>query len=129
MKIYLYGFFALFLASCSAHQVHLQTQLAAPKNAGIILELVDAVTIKASNARPTILKPNTKWVEVGSIEHGVVYKTKDQVVIVNSFDVHEAYIVLNESFVVGYYLPIEKTFVESKPVQIKLQKMEKKNEV
>jgi hypothetical protein len=86
--------------------------------------LKESVTIKAYNATPSVLNAGTTWFEVGYINQGDVYRTKDQVVIVNSFDVHEAYIVVKDSTVVGYYLPIENTFIESEPMSINLSKME-----
>ena len=40
--------------------------------------------------------------------------------IVNSFDVHEAAIVISDDQVVGYYLKVTRNFVEAKPVAIAL---------
>lgn len=117
------------LASCSTNQVKLQSQLITSNDSNTVFELKEGVTIKASNAKSTELKPGTRWMKVGLIDQGVVYRTKDQVVIVNSFNVHEGYIVIDQDNVVGYYLPVEKTFVETKPVVINLSKMEIKNEI
>lgn len=128
MKIILHLMFVILLTACSANQISLQTQLL-PSISSSLFELKDSITIKATNAKSSTIRSGTKWLEVGSIDQGTVYRTKDQVVIVNSFDVHEGYIVVKESTVVGYYLPVEKTFVKSKPVLIKLKKMEQKNEV
>jgi len=93
-----------------------------------MLKLEESITIQASNAKPSTLHAGTKWETVGTINQGIVYRTKDQVVIVNSFDVHEGYIVVKDLQVIGYYLPVEKTFVESKPVTIKLSKIGTNNE-
>ncbi len=82
------------------------------------------VTIRASRAGKTVLKQGTRWQLVGSIEQGSVYRTKDQVVIVNSFNVHEGDIVVSSGMVVGYYLPTEKTFVDAKSVAISLVPMD-----
>lgn len=119
---------SMFLIACSATQIKLDSELI-PSNSASVFELANGVSIQASNSRASVLNAGTKWVEVGTIEQGVVYRTKDQVVIVNSFNVHEGYIVVRESQVVGYYLPVEKTFVESKPVLINLLEMEKNNEI
>jgi len=113
----------LLLSACSATQVRLDTQLQ-PTNSPALYQLQSTVKIKASNATPSTLKENTTWSKVGAIEQGIVYKTKDQVVIVNSFDVHEGYIVVNDGKVVGYYLPVEKSFVAVTPKPISLEKME-----
>ncbi len=112
------------LISCSAKQLPLQSQIEIAKEQKAFFQLNDEVEIKATNAKPTILKPGTRWMLVGSINQGEVYRTKDQVVIVNSFNVHEGYIVVEHNSVVGYYLPVEKTFVESIHTPIKFSNME-----
>ncbi len=128
MKKIIHISFLLLITACSANQVRLQTELIPSSNSSLF-ELEEAISVKASNASATKLKAGTTWQEIGRIEHGVVFKTKDQVVIVNSFNVHEGYIVVNNAEVVGYYLPIEKTFIKSKPVSINLVKMEQNNEI
>lgn len=118
----------VLLAACSANQVKLHSQIS-PSNSLLIFELKNDVTIKASNAKASKLNAGTKWSEIGTIEQGSVYRTKDQVVIVNSFNVHEGYIVVKDSQVVGYYLPVEGTFIESKSVPINFIKMGNINEI
>ena len=86
--------------------------------------LEEAVTIKATHAQPLELRAGTTWRQIGTIEQGNVFDTKDQVVIVNSFDVHEAAIVTKDSYVQGFYLKVAKTFVEAQPVPITLKKGE-----
>ena len=117
----------MLITSCSANQIILQSQFV-PSDASLLFKLQENVTIKATNARPSILNAGTHWMQVGFIDQGNVYKAKDQIVIVNSFNVHEGYIVVNDSVVVGYYLPVENTFIESKPTQINIQKLELSNE-
>lgn len=69
-------------------------------------------------------KADTTWALLGSIPQGNVNGTRDQVVIINSSNGHEAFIVVYENNVVGYYLPVEKTFVKSQPVHIQLIRKE-----
>ena len=88
-----------------------------------VFVLDEAVSIKASNAKASALKAGTTWKQVGTIEQGVVYRTKDQVVIVNSFDVHEAYIVVRDARVVGYYLPVERAYIAVEPVLARLRQI------
>jgi len=113
----------LLLSACSATQVRLATQLQ-PSSDSALYVLEHSVKIQAANSNASTLKQGTQWAAVGSIEQGIVYRTKDQVVVVNSFDVHEGYIVVKDAQVVGYYLPVEKTFVETEPKAISLNKME-----
>jgi len=117
------------LTACSAQQINTLTPLNTTTSSTLPMVLIDDVTLKAKNAKATNLRAGTRWLRVGSIEQGDVYKTNDQVVIVNSFDVHEASIVIDEDIIVGYFLNLEETFVEAKPVKIGLlreQDIEKK---
>jgi hypothetical protein len=48
---------------------------------------------------------------------GNVYRTRDQVVTVEGSHIHEAYIVVTERSLVGFYLPVERTFSPVTPSQ------------
>ena len=107
------------LLACSAKQVKLEAQLV-PSASTSTFTLQRSVRVEAPHTNVSELKAGTNWSLVGTIVQGSVFRSKDQVVIVNSFNVHEGYIVINDENIVGYYLPVEKTFVESKPVSIGL---------
>lgn len=57
-----------------------------------------------------LLKQGTKWTCMGTIAAGDVYATKDQVLTVEASNIHEAYIVVNTEKLVGFYLPVERTY-------------------
>lgn len=59
---------------------------------------------------PTILRFGTVWRRVGEIEAGAVYFTEDQIVKVEASNIHEARIVVSGGRLVGFYLPVEKTY-------------------
>ena len=64
-----------------------------------------------------VLRKGTRWTWVGTIDSGDVYKTADQVLTVEASNIHEAYIVVEGRKLVGFYLPVERTYtraVESK---------------
>ena len=115
---------ALFLSACSAQMVELASPMSVTEIDEGIYRLDNAVTVKAAHAAPLELRAGTTWQQVGTIAQGNVFDTKDQVVIVNSFDVHEAAIVTNNEQVVGFYLKVAETFVEAKPVPISLTNAE-----
>ncbi|MBT8101157.1 MAG: hypothetical protein KJO82_15485 [Gammaproteobacteria bacterium] len=111
----------LAVAGCSAQL----EQRAAPmrvQSTNLSYVLQNSVELKAARAARTELRAGTRWTKIGEIEQGDVYETKDQVVIVNSFDVHEASIVVANQSVVGYYLKIENAFVAVEPVPIVLSR-------
>lgn len=82
--------------------------------------LAAPVTIKASAAGNQTLRADTTWMRVGSIAHGDVFHTKDQIVIIDSFNVFEADIVVKDGKVVGYFIPVGSRFVVAQPVAINL---------
>lgn len=57
-----------------------------------------------------LLKRGTRWTCIGAIAAGDVYETKDQVLTVEASNIHEAYIVVSGGKLVGFYLPVERTY-------------------
>ncbi|MDP9223121.1 MAG: hypothetical protein M3P18_04565 [Actinomycetota bacterium] len=69
-----------------------------------------------------VLRKGTRWTYVGAISNGDVYKTNNQVLTVEASNIHEAYIVLEGRKLVGFYLPVERTYTpaaESKSLPTK----------
>lgn len=120
------AFFLLLavVAGCSAKVIELAAPLAEYSGNSELYRLEESVTLRASNAAPQALRAGTHWRRLGSIDYGDVFDTSDQVVIVNSFNVHEAAIVVSDRTVVGYYLVVAQAFVKVKPVPINLNKVE-----
>ncbi|MBI4621432.1 MAG: hypothetical protein HY739_14955 [Desulfobacterales bacterium] len=58
------------------------------------------------------LRQDTRWDLIGRISEGDIYKSRDQVLTVECSNVHEAYIVVLDGSIVGFYLPVEKGFVK-----------------
>ena len=68
---------------------------------------------------PTTLKAGSRWSRVGAIDRGAVFFTEDQIVKVEASNIHEARIVVSEGRLVGFYLPVEKTFAPiSSPIEL-----------
>jgi len=74
---------ASVLTACGANQVLLESELLAVDD-NSEYRLIEDVKITASNTKSLVLKANTRWTITGQIEHGNVFRTKDQVVVVNS---------------------------------------------
>lgn len=66
------------------------------------------VTLKEGFATP--LKRGTRWQQVGTIQQGDVFHTKDQVVTVEASNQHEADLVMKGNMAVGFYLVVERSF-------------------
>ena len=62
------------------------------------------------SARP--LEAESQWERVGEIPQGEVYRSLDSVLMLNSGNRHEAYLVMSGGNITGLYLPFEERFVE-----------------
>ena len=121
MKLICYAIAVLMVGGCAAQMVALPTPMTVTEVSDGVYRLDQSVTMKAENAQPLVLREGTTWRQIGVIEQGNVFDTKDQVVIVNAFDVHEAAVVTKDGTVRGFYLKVEKTFVAVEPVPITLK--------
>lgn len=61
------------------------------------------------------LKAGSIWVKVGSTSAGTVYKVQNDVFTLVGAHQHEAYAVVANDFLVGFYLPFEQAFVDLSP--------------
>lgn len=86
------------------------------------ITLQSEVTVSIGTGFTTRLKKGTTWRRVGKIAEGDVYTTRDQVVTVEASHIHEAQVVVVGNQVVGFYLPVERTFAVAKtPVPFPIQ--------
>ncbi len=104
---------AVFFVACAPTVVQEPTQLT--PGAGKGFRLTRAVDISLSTGYSTTLRANTRWELVGTIAQGEVYRTKDQIVTLEGAHIHEAYIVVRPGSLVGFYLPVERTFSPIEP--------------
>jgi len=107
------GALALLLYGCAFDLVHVKqvpTTLDSRASAtgGLVLNTQAHVDLGTGFSRT--LRQGTTWEHVGSIPQGHVYRTRDQVVTVEASNVHEAYIVVAGNKLVGFYLPVERSF-------------------
>ena len=67
-----------------------------------------------------VLRGGTQWRYVGSLPEGAVYRPVDTVFTVQAFQsIHEAYLVLQDGKIAGYYLPAVRSIsVSGSPVPI-----------
>jgi len=74
------------------------------------MTLAGDLTVKPSGGYERTLKKHTRWECVGQVTQGQVYRTRDQVLTVEASHVYEANIVVSSGHLVGFYLPVERTF-------------------
>jgi len=116
----------LSLIGCAFDVIHLKQEPAKfvsteqPKDSWV---LVKTATITLGTGYKRELKDGTRWDYAGNIEQGDVYKTDDQILTVEGSNIFEAYIVISENDLVGFYLPVEGTFSPvSSPVKLEMER-------
>jgi hypothetical protein len=102
------GVIAVLVASCAPLVLQEPTQLT--PGVGKSFRLTRITEVPLSTGYSTTLRANTRWELVGTVTQGEVYRTKDQVVTLEGAHIHEGYIVVNQGALVGFYLPVERTF-------------------
>ena len=105
---------ALVLSACPfdvirVDQTPVQLDVAAASRPSI--ELTRDAEVNVGFGYKRVLRKGTRWTWVGRLTKGDVYRTRDQVLTVEASNMHEAYIVVDSGHVVGFYLPVERTFV------------------
>ena len=103
------------LAGCAPAVVQQPSQFSVA--GGKSFRLDRTTEIPLSTGYSTTLRQGTRWELIGRLSQGEVYRTRDQVVTVEGAHIHEAYIVVNDKSVVGFYLPVERTFSPVTPSQ------------
>jgi len=103
----------LIVSGCAFDLVHIQqvpvaqTTISADKPSWRLGADISLIPARGNKIK---LKGGTAWHYVCTIEQGDVYKTKDQIVSVRASNIYEAYIVISSAKMMGFYLPLEKTF-------------------
>jgi hypothetical protein len=77
--------------------------------------LTEPVKVSIGTGFATRLNGGTVWREVGRVDAGTVFTTRDQIVTVEASNIHEARLVVAGGALVGFFLPVEKTFVSVVP--------------
>jgi hypothetical protein len=65
------------------------------------------------------LRKGTRWNPAGRLAEGTVYRSPDQTLTVECSNVFEAYLVVSNQRLLGFYLPVEKGFSSlDKPIDL-----------
>lgn len=100
---------ALSLSSCAAEVVRFPTDFAAALSSERRVIRIDQDQALGLFYDRT-LKRGSEWLQVGKVPQGNVFKPMQGIFTVEGAHVHEAYLVLREKSVVGFYLPVERSY-------------------
>lgn len=57
------------------------------------------------------LRQNTRWEYSGSVAQGEVFRSRDQILTLECSNIYEAYLVVREGRLMGFFLPVQQGFV------------------
>ena len=57
------------------------------------------------------LRKNTRWESSGSMAQGEVFRSRDQILTLECSNVYEAYLVVRDGRLMGFFLPVQQGFV------------------
>jgi len=122
----LLGTLSYLVAGCAFDVVHVkQAPTSFTSGEGKAFKLDREVKVNLGTGFPTTLKAGTVWTLAGSSQHGDVYRTRDQVVKVEASNIYEAFIVVADESLVGFYLPVEETFAPiKKPIELQIDSLD-----
>ena len=102
----------LFLCGCASQVVTETTQLPVYQESqpAKFIQIADEAWVSSSAGYPRVITKGSKWEYVGLITKGNVYKPIGHIFTIEGYHVHEAYLVVSDKRLIGFYLPVEKTF-------------------
>lgn len=118
----LLAFSAITFSGCAFDIVHIDqvpVQYEYTSTEKPSFELKDEVNINLGTGYSRQLKKGTRWSYVNTISCGDIFRTSDQILTVEGSNIFEAFIVVSEKKLVGFFLPVEQTFSPlSKPIEL-----------
>lgn len=114
------------VAGCAAEVVRHPAELAVqPAARRVVQVLGEAVSWRLDSGYQRQLAAGTDFLELGAIPQGRVLRPRNATLTVEGAHVHEAYAVVQSGHLVGFYLPVEKSFTPlSQPVPLSLHERE-----
>lgn len=109
------------LVSCAFDVIHVKQQPVQIQSDGAKspFYLARTETFPLGTGFTRTLRRGTEWDYVGALSQGGVYRSRDQVFTVEASNIHEAYLVVSEETLIGFYLPVERTYSPiSKPIAL-----------
>lgn len=118
------GFFcssllAIFLVSCASN---VKTQITASPQyldnySEKTIQITETLKVSSSAGYSRVIKSGSRWEYVGSISNGNVYKSANSIFTIEGSHVHEAYLVIENRKLAGFYLPVERAFSKANNAQ------------
>jgi hypothetical protein len=111
----------LLITACASEIRSVPAEIS-PVESGYTFVLTKDILITLETNYTRKLSRNTRLLQIGSIPCGEIYKPLDTIFTIEGANIHEAYLVISGSKLVGFYLPGQNAFSSlSKQIHIPLQ--------
>lgn len=108
--------FILGMSGCASELRHTPTRFAAPAGEQVAPITIHAMTeVSPASGYAVTLKAGSVWDYAGRIPEGAAFRIRNNVFMLEGAHRHEAYCVVNENRLVGFFLPVEQAFVAVNP--------------
>jgi hypothetical protein len=105
------AFISLLLCGCAAEVVRQPAALQPPPaESRATIEITRLTTIVLPTGYERSLLTGSRWQRVGSIPQGQVFRPLDTVFTIEGANTHEAFLVIQDARLVGFYLPGERAY-------------------
>jgi hypothetical protein len=101
---------ALMLGACASVQMQ-PTTLTPADGEPTVITVERDTEVKLDTGYTRTVRAGTRFAFVGTVPQGKVYRPIDAVLTVEGTHMHEAWVVADGEKLVGFYLPVEKSFV------------------
>jgi hypothetical protein len=113
-----------FLVGCALEVVRSPVNITLVKGSEFVLTQPAYLVLDSGYQRT--INSGTTFLEVGTTQYGVVLKPLNTSFTIEGAHMHEAYPVIQNGTVTGFYLPVEKSFSPlTKPAAISIEKVKK----
>ncbi len=111
---------SLLLISCGSVP-RTQTKILKYAQTDEMISITESKTILLSTGYNTSIIEGTDLKYIGDIPKGKVYKPIDSVLMIEGTNMYQAYLVLQNEQLIGFYLPASKEFSNSLTTPLKLK--------
>ncbi|MBV8665928.1 MAG: hypothetical protein JO269_05520 [Burkholderiaceae bacterium] len=105
----------MLMAACAVEQVPVKLASRMGDVPAQPVHLVKQINLQLDTGYTRTLKSDSMWLNAGSVEQGEVYRPYKDVFTVEGAHIHEAYLVVSDHKLVGFYLPAEQAFSPLRP--------------
>lgn len=102
----------LFLSGCASQVITEVTQLPVyqENQPEKYIQIAEEARVSSSAGYSRVIMSGSKWEYVGLISRGNVYKPFGHIFTIEGYHIHEAYLVVSDKRLIGFYLPVENAF-------------------